>query len=73
MLPHLVWLSAEGVLALDLTKPAKKLPVLRIDLPKEIISDWTALTARLLVLDMDAARRSGAGAITIRRKAALGR
>lgn len=62
VLPQLAWLSAEGVLALDLTKLARKLTVQRIVLPAEILSDWAVLAARLLVPDTDASRRSGAGA-----------
>lgn len=60
--PHLASLSAEGFLALDLTKPAQKLPVRRIDLPSNILFEWSALTARLLVPDTDASRLLGAGA-----------
>jgi hypothetical protein len=61
-LPYLAWLSAGGTLALDLSKPAQRLAVQRIDLPDAAYTEWSALAARLLVPESDASRLSGAGA-----------
>ena len=61
-LPYLAWLGQRGTLALDLTKPAKRGTVQRIDLPDAIYREWCGLAARLLVPESDASRLSGAGA-----------
>ena len=62
VLPYLAWLDTGGTLALDLSRPAKRGAVQRIDLPDAVFKEWSALAARLLVPESDASRLSGAGA-----------
>ena len=55
-------LTSDGMLHLDLNRPAPRPVVERIDLPQETYDRWTALAAALLVPESDASRYSGAGA-----------
>jgi hypothetical protein len=61
-LPYQAHLSREHLLELDLTKPATRIPVQRIELPDELYVEWSRLAARMLVPESDASRLSGAGA-----------
>ncbi|MEH6519714.1 hypothetical protein [Sulfitobacter sp.] len=61
-LPYQAELSQGGGIHLDLTKPAARIAVRRIDLPADINAQWSALAARLLVPESEASRLSGAGA-----------
>lgn len=61
-LPCVAALTAEGVVHLDLNRPALRATVERIDLPIQTYTDWSALAAALLVAESEASRQSGAGA-----------
>ena len=61
-LPCAAALTADGVVHLDLNRPAKCAVVTRIDLPEKTYAAWTPLAAVLLVPESDASRLSGAGA-----------
>jgi hypothetical protein len=61
-LPYQAQLLQGDEIHLDLTKPAARLPVQRIDLPEDTYAEWNALAARLLVPESEASRLSGAGA-----------
>ncbi|MCX7567549.1 hypothetical protein OS189_14480 [Sulfitobacter sp. F26169L] len=61
-LPYTAALNDDDILRIDLTKPAQRTPVQRIDLCDEIYLGWAALAARILVPESAASRQSGAGA-----------
>lgn len=61
-LPFQAQLMQGNEIHLDLTKPAARIAVQRIDLPEDTYAQWSALAARLLVPESDASRLSGAGA-----------
>ena len=61
-LAYAAHLDGNGVLHLDLTKPAPRVQLARIDLPDEVYAAWSDLAAVLLVPESDASRLSGAGA-----------
>lgn len=61
-LPYQADLTQNDEIHLDLTKPAARLPVQRIDLPEATYAHWSALAARLLVPESETSRLSGAGA-----------
>lgn len=61
-LPCVAALTVEGVVHLDLNRPAPRVTVERIDLPAQTYEDWSALAEALLVAENDGSRQSGAGA-----------
>jgi hypothetical protein len=61
-LPCQANLAADGILHVDLNRPAARRAVQRIDLSTETDTAWRALAAKLLVPESDASRQSGAGA-----------
>lgn len=61
-LPYLAQLTPANEIHLDLTKPAARNPVQRIDLAEATYAKWSALAAALLVPESAASRLSGAGA-----------
>jgi len=61
-LPWQTGTTHDGMLHIDLYKPAARCSVMRIDLPDEVYEAWRVLAARLLVPESDASRTSGAGA-----------
>lgn len=62
MLPFQAQVLQGNEIHLDLTKPAARLLVKRIDLSEDTYAQWSAFAARLLVPESDASRLSGAGA-----------
>lgn len=61
-MPCAAALTAEGVVHIDLNRPAPRAAVQRINLSEQTYAAWTALAAALLVPESDASRLSGAGA-----------
>lgn len=55
-------LSEDGILTINLSKPAKRCAITRVDLPEPVYQRWSALAAHLLVPESAASRLSGAGA-----------
>lgn len=61
-LPWQAVLGADGILEIDLAKPALRCDLPRLDLAPEVVAAWGKLAARLLVPESEASRRTGAGA-----------
>ncbi len=61
-MPCVADISDDGLLHIDLNRPAPRAEVQRIDLPETTYTAWTALAAKLLVQESEASRLSGAGA-----------
>jgi hypothetical protein len=61
-LPCHARITQDGVVRLDLNRPAPRGAGGRIDLPDDVIAAWSILAARILVPDTASSRASGAGA-----------